>query len=318
MLTSEIKYYFKNGGDDKFGHHKGDDYRQIKGNHISLSISCVIFAVLLLLLLATFISWKKNKDTIKIDESCKTRELYSAICKAPRNCIYKMKSENRDEKEGVDEFQNSQNVSVVPIKIRVARLYHLLFLIRRLVVILIIVIIPSHSLFALKISLLLILQILCIVYAALIRSFSNKKNQVVEVFNETIVFVLIIFLANFNSEEKWKEPVVHTFIGIILFQAYTLLLVTIIGAIVKLFRFIQRCRTRVRIKNFEEDQNEENHQEDQKEAKSSSSISNDFNQGRMVGCTRNHNTFDPSHNTTFEFFKEDLKQGADLQTRTLY
>ena len=39
MLISEIKYYIHNGGDDKFGHHEGEESTKIKGNYISLSIS---------------------------------------------------------------------------------------------------------------------------------------------------------------------------------------------------------------------------------------------------------------------------------------
>ena len=208
--------------------------------------------------------------------------------------------------------QTSKNSSVIPAKIRVARLYYVIFLIRRLIMILIIVIIPSSSLFVLKISLLLILQILCILYATLIRSFSNKKNQMVEVFNETIVLVLMILLAYFNSEDKWTKLGTHMFIGIILFQAYTLLIVTIIGAIVRFYRFIKRCMTRVRIANFDEDQNEDAPEEEEKQAEGSASMVDHFSLESFVDYPRSHNTVNPSMHTTYQDLEEELKQCKPL------
>ena len=67
MLTSEVKYYVHNGGDDRFGHHEGDESRQIKGNYGSLTISCILFVLQLLFLSLAFASWYRTKDTAKID-----------------------------------------------------------------------------------------------------------------------------------------------------------------------------------------------------------------------------------------------------------
>ena len=79
MVFSEIKYYYKNQGEDNFGHQKEGNKNEAKGNSISLLISCIILFMLLSFVVLTFISWKRNKDTINIDETCKTLELYADL-----------------------------------------------------------------------------------------------------------------------------------------------------------------------------------------------------------------------------------------------
>ena len=66
MIVSEIKYYIIN--DDEDG--------KARGNITSLSISCVILVSFMVLSSVVFISWMKVKGKIKIDGSCKTKELY--------------------------------------------------------------------------------------------------------------------------------------------------------------------------------------------------------------------------------------------------
>ena len=154
MIASEIKYYIKNGGDDDFGHEDGNHEEQAKGNYASLIISCLIFILTFLFILLVYISWKRNKDSLEISEDCKTRELFKGMVKAPEELL---QQEN-------EEVQDSENLPHMPLRIKLARAYYLLFLVRRLIMALIAVIIPS-SLFALKITFLFILQIACIVYA---------------------------------------------------------------------------------------------------------------------------------------------------------
>ena len=154
MIVSEIKYYIKNGGDDDFGHEDGNHEEQAKGNYASLIISCLIFILTSLFLLLVYISWKRNKDSLEISEDLKTRELFKVATKVPKELL---QQEN-------EEIQESENLPHIPVKIKQARAYYMLFLVRRLIMVLIVVIIPT-SLFVLEITLLFILQILCIVYA---------------------------------------------------------------------------------------------------------------------------------------------------------
>ena len=144
LAVSEIKHYYKNGGDEDFGHQKGGNKNEVKGNSVSLIISCMILLMLLSFILLAFISWKRNKNAVVIDETCQTRELYSNIRKAPKESLYE-----EQEREG-DEAQHPEDLMTVPLSIKIARLYYLLFLIKRIVMVLIVVLIPG-SVFAFKI-----------------------------------------------------------------------------------------------------------------------------------------------------------------------
>ena len=144
LAVSETKSYYKNGGGEDFGHQKEGNKNEAKGNYVSLIITCIVLVLLFSFALLTLLSWIRNKNTVKIDESCKTREFYAAIRKAPKRCIY-------EEQEGEgDEVEHPENSIVVPLSIKVARLYYLLFLIKRTTIVLIVVLIPD-SVFAFKV-----------------------------------------------------------------------------------------------------------------------------------------------------------------------
>ena len=144
LVVSEIKHYYKNGGDEDFGHQKEGNKNEVRGNSVSLIISCMVLVILLSFVLLTFFSWKKNKDTVTIDETYQTRELYSNIMKVPKESLYE-----EQEREG-DEAQHPADPIAVPLTIKVARLYYLLFLIKRIIMVLIVTLFPG-SVFALKI-----------------------------------------------------------------------------------------------------------------------------------------------------------------------
>ena len=237
-MFQKSKYYIQNGGDDNFGHEKGNKDKQVRGNYASLSISCVMLTLPLLFLLLAFISWTSNRGIDKIDEKCKTREFYNGLLTLPKRYLYQTEE---------DEAQNFDTVSRLKKKIKTARLYSFLFLIRRLIIVLIAVILPD-SLFELRVSLALALQSSYILYAILIRSFVEVKDQLVEVFNEVVLLVLIIIMTLYNSESQWNDRVVYAVIGIILFQSIILMFVSMIGALV---RFIRRCKKTVQEKDNE-------------------------------------------------------------------
>ena len=212
MLTSEIKYYITNNGDDSFGYQKDSD-KEVKGNFISFSISCFMLILSILFVMFVFISWKTNLNNVKINENCKTRELYNGIYEAPK---VKPSQKQKDENEEVHE---SSKASELPRQIKIARLYSSLFLIKILLTVLIVVLIPSSiSLFALKVLSLLLLQTAYILYANCIRIFAESKNQVIEICNELVFFTLIILLTQLYSESKWTDLTTNIFIGIIVSQ----------------------------------------------------------------------------------------------------
>ena len=75
--------------------------------------------------------------------------------------------------------------------------------------ILIVVDIPD-SLFALKISLVLLFQVAYIAYVILVKSFT-KIDQVIEVVNEFVILILFILLIKYRSETKGQvQPQTHS------------------------------------------------------------------------------------------------------------
>ena len=72
MLVSEIKYYFKNGGDDNFGHQGAGEEKGIRGNYVLFFFSFIMLILALAFSRFAYISWKRNKGKIKIDDKCKT------------------------------------------------------------------------------------------------------------------------------------------------------------------------------------------------------------------------------------------------------
>ena len=230
MLLSEIKYYFKNGGQYNFGHGSGQgQFKPLRGNYVSFYISCILLALPFLFLLLVFISWKINRRVLNIDHNWKTRELYKGILEA--RTIQR------------NDTQESENKRDVPTKVQVARLYTFVSLVRKLLMVFLIVLIPD-SLCLLKISILIILQTVYLVYGIFKRSFDECKDQLVEIINEFVFLVLITILIQYRYEPDWNDTSADIFIGIILSQLWILLLISIISSIIKLARFIQRKKTK--------------------------------------------------------------------------
>ena len=71
----------------------------------------------------------------------------------------------------------SQASTVIPLKIKMARMYSFWFLFRRLLIIILLASV-SFSTDKLKISLLIVLQTISIIYISLIRCFKRMKDQI--------------------------------------------------------------------------------------------------------------------------------------------
>ena len=140
MLFSEIKYNFQNGNNKDFENLIEDGLKHKEGNYESLSISFVLLLLSFMFLLFVFISWRTNKDHKFISKIVKTRELYSGIINFPEGLLYQGTQNNQGE-----EAQSSNNELHVSQKIKIARLYTLLFLVRRLILIIIVVFMSSSD-----------------------------------------------------------------------------------------------------------------------------------------------------------------------------
>ena len=234
MLVSEINYFVQTKNDDNYDEQGTTDQNMIKGDYTSVFLSCLLMVLPILFLLLVFNSWKRNKLKIHIGDNFITRELYNGILEIPRRSLHKIEQE-----KDVTEDQELKETSVALNKIKIARLYYFIFLVRRLAMVLIIIFIPRSSL-RIRISSLLILQITYLLYTIFVRSFEKIKDQVVEISNECVLLILIIFLTNYPSESDWTNTSEDTLIGIILSQLLILFLVSIANAIIQFVRYVKK------------------------------------------------------------------------------
>ena len=183
---------------------------------------------------------EQGRDMHKQAESHRGQEIYSDEDQKVQSDQHQDVQNDGGQEIGNDEGQEFIEVSDVLQKVKTARLYYTLFLARRLVFVLFVILFPSSgSLFSLKILSLLFLQTVYILYAIFVRSFEKSKDQVVELSNEAVFFVLMMLLIRFYSEEKWTNIAVHLYIGIILSQLLILFIVSIAYGIIRLVRLIK-------------------------------------------------------------------------------
>ena len=235
MVSSEIKYYLVSGSDDNNGPQDEGKENKSKGNFLSLAFSCILLILLLVLLILSYVSWKRSKDDECFDDNEKTRELYNGISELLRRCLNSLKNN-----EG-DEFYDTHDAFGTSLRVKLDRLYYMIFFARRLTISLLAVFIPG-SVFALKIVFLLPLQIAYLAYTIFVRSFTKTKDRVVETLSEITYLVLLIFLIKYHSKSKWTNVAEGEFIGIIFLQILTLSLVSIISSIIELVKFYKNKR----------------------------------------------------------------------------
>ena len=117
--------------------------------------------------------------------------------------------------------------------VKVARLYCLVFLTRRLIMVFVVVLVPDPlSLY--KIPILIVLQTVYLVYSIFKRSFEEWKDQMVEIFNEFVFLILLMLLLQYLSEPDWTDTAENAFIGIIMSQISILTIVSMTSGIIKL------------------------------------------------------------------------------------
>ena len=121
----------------------------------------------------------------------------------------------QDQNEKKDTKAKHDKKPKVPSKVKIARLYPFLFLLRRLYMVLIIVFVPNTR-FEVKIYSLIGMQILRTFYAYMITNFHSMKDRIIDALNEMVYLVLIFLLSLHKNFYDWTEKATFIFIGIIL------------------------------------------------------------------------------------------------------
>ena len=113
----------------------------------------------------------------------------------------------------------------MPAKVKIARLYPFLMLLKRLCFVLLIVLVPK-KLFGVKVYSLMALQIIHVIYAYQIRNFYLKKDQYIDVANQVIYLILIIMLSFLKQFSDWYAKPKLLFAGIIITYSWFLAVVS--------------------------------------------------------------------------------------------
>ena len=124
--------------------------------------------------------------------------------------------------QAVEDTENrvriSDDHSTVPIKVKIARLYPFLFLLKRIYLVLVIVLV-SDRFFKEMIYSLIAIQVIHIIYSITIRHLYSKKDQYIDITNEMIYLILIIMLSKLTNFDKWNKA--ETFIFVYIILAYS-------------------------------------------------------------------------------------------------
>ena len=242
-------------------------------------------------------------------KKCKTRHLYYGTFKMPQRYVHQR---NTKREKDADQYILETPEAVLQ-KIKIARLYSFIFLAKRLVLILIVVLIPSSkSLFSYKISFLLLLQTAYIIYSIFIRSFDRSKDQIVEVLSEIVFFLLMILLTKFYSESKWTSVAVNVFIGVILSQLWILLFIPASICIFKLAIFFKWYKINKETCNSRETQNDYTSQIEREDSPRHLSINENQAQNKDE-APQNSESFVISANNHHDLSEEGKKRNHESE-----
>ena len=173
------------------------------------------------------ISWCANFNVYNIDRESYTKEFFNGIRQCPQNKV------THDDDSENNEMVNSR----VPTRIKIARLYTLLFLFRRFMIICIIILMDDFA-YGFKISILILIQFLYLCYIIFSRCFQKVSDQLCEIINEAIYLIAVISLAHLTTANEWSKTAENAFIGLILMNAIVLLLVALITAISNIIKSV--------------------------------------------------------------------------------
>ena len=181
------------------------------GIHISMVFNHAILILLALFLILALLSWVWNLKTTVIDEKCLTREFYAGILKVPEN------TEPGDQ----DNHKNRSCKARVPSKIKMARLYPFILLLKRTYMIILLYVF-TLCLQSYRVIVFVVLQSFYLVYIYFITSFEHVTDQMIEITSEIMFFVFLILLTQYKEESQWSSVPAYIFIGTIL--SYSLVL----------------------------------------------------------------------------------------------
>ena len=150
------------------------------GSNISMILTLLILICEAMFLSTVLASWVRYSKVRDIDQNSCSSEFYVGIMTVPQQHIQDDEPEDNAE---------------VPYQVKMARLYTSVFLVRRLLMVLVIVI-PSESYNSFKIWSSITIQVAYFIYLAKFRCFERMKDRMYEIANEIIYlnFMVMFFV----------------------------------------------------------------------------------------------------------------------------
>ena len=150
--------------------------------------SLTILALWVIFMIIVFMSYCTNFSTIEFDDKWYTKELYNGVKECPQSKII------QDDQSEVYVVETNR----VPSRIKLARLYTFLFLLRRLLIISIIIFMDKYE-YGLKISSLLVLQTFYLIFVICIRVFNNVSDH------QWIILLAYYVLFSFSNSSSQMD-----------------------------------------------------------------------------------------------------------------
>ena len=181
------------------------------GNKFSYMYALVLIILLFLLILLSMIVWKSYNTTHQIKQSYYFRELFSGI-KEDSSQNARNSSSSVAPRHSID----AERSKYVSLKIKKARLFTPIFLLRRLILVLLIQIFMKLSSHYYKVAIYSSLQLAYIMILVIILPFKSWKDNFSLMINETVFFVLLLSFIYFDEPTKWSSITETVFIGTII------------------------------------------------------------------------------------------------------
>ena len=192
------------------------------GNRYSYIFALVLAILLFLLIILTMIIWKSYHKTNQIKQNHYFRELFSGLKEDELQNVQGSSSVAPRHSIDADRRKN------ISFNIKKARLFTPIFLLRRLILVLCIIIFITFSSHVIKAALHSGIQLVYVIVLIVIMPFDCFKDNLSLMINEITYFILLLSFIYFDQPSKWNSIAEIAFIGIIIANNVILCVISLI------------------------------------------------------------------------------------------
>ena len=205
----------------------------------SMIIASVLILLSIILIIFSIFIWKSQSTKQSIDQSYWFKEFYSGIRNVRNNTTKTVKP------------KNASIINLRSNKVNRARLYMTIFLTRRLILVIMIVCIKDLVSVIFGILWFMVLQLVYILALIIIRPFEENKDNVSELINEFVFFILLSSMLHFHDHSKWNSAIEMIFIGFILSNNLIVSGIYMVYSVKNIILAIKKWRRKDAVRRFE-------------------------------------------------------------------